>query len=162
MMNEVWVKVGGDKGGGTFKMSLQLANVAHPNSINNTFVFACFEANDSVTNLHDSLDGYRDQVPSRGPHGIDMAVSTTMKVITNKVQLIFQGQCFFVWGLRVPVQNIRTFRGSWSVKHKCSLSVQFDLTCRHCCLWCHVTSTEMQLSPSSPTKRNQSSPPLVH
>ena len=32
------VKIGGDKGGGSFKMSLQLGNVDHPNSIN-TFVF---------------------------------------------------------------------------------------------------------------------------
>ncbi len=60
--DEVWVKFGGDKGGGTLKMSLQIANVAHPNSINNTFVFACFEAHDSVTNLHVALDAYKDQV----------------------------------------------------------------------------------------------------
>ncbi len=53
---------GGDKGGGTFKMSQQIANVAHPNSINNTLVFACFEAHDSVTNLHVALDVYTDQV----------------------------------------------------------------------------------------------------
>ena len=58
----MWVKIGGDKGGGSFKMSLQLGNVDHPNSINNTFVFACFEADDSVTNLHIGLDSYREQV----------------------------------------------------------------------------------------------------
>lgn len=60
--DEVWIKIGGDKGGGSFKMSLQLANIAHPNSINNTFVFACFEANDSVTNLHVGLDNYKHQI----------------------------------------------------------------------------------------------------
>lgn len=58
----MWVKIGGDKGGGSFKMSLQLANVSHPNSITNTFVFACFEANDSVTNLHVGLDCFSDQI----------------------------------------------------------------------------------------------------
>ena len=55
----MWIKIGGDKGGGSFKMSLQLANVTHPNSVKNTFVF---EASDSVTNLHIGLDMYRDQI----------------------------------------------------------------------------------------------------
>ncbi len=59
---EVWIKIGGDKGGGSFQMSLQLANLSHPNSISNTFVFACFEANDSVTNLHVGLDHFKDQI----------------------------------------------------------------------------------------------------
>lgn len=58
----MWIKIGGDKGGGSFKMSLQLANVPHPNSVKNTFVFCCFEASDSVTNLHIGLDMYRDQI----------------------------------------------------------------------------------------------------
>ena len=48
-MDKNW---GRDKGGGSFKMSLQLGNVEHPNSINNTFVFACFEAHDYVTSTH--------------------------------------------------------------------------------------------------------------
>ena len=56
------MKLGGDKGGDSFKMSLQLANVPHPNSIHNTFVFCCFQAGDSVTNLHVALDSYRKQV----------------------------------------------------------------------------------------------------
>ena len=49
--NEVWVKVGGDKGGGSFKMNFQICNVAHPNSVNNTCVFCAFEASDNPTNL---------------------------------------------------------------------------------------------------------------
>ena len=61
---EVWVKMGGDKGGGSFKMSLQLANVLHPNSIHNTFVFSSFEASDTVTNLHVGLDSYKGQIES--------------------------------------------------------------------------------------------------
>lgn len=59
---EVWIKMGGDKGGGSFKMSLQPANVYHPNSIHNTFVFCCFEAADTVTNLHVALDTYSKNV----------------------------------------------------------------------------------------------------
>ena len=59
--DEVWVKIGGDKGGGSFKMSVQIANVPKPNSINNTFVFCSFEAGDSVTNLLVGLAVYQTQ-----------------------------------------------------------------------------------------------------
>ena len=30
--NEIWLKVGGDKGGNSFKMSFQIVNVNKPNS----------------------------------------------------------------------------------------------------------------------------------
>ncbi len=59
---EVWVKLGGDKGGGSFKMNFQLLNVPHPNSVTNTCVFSAFQASDTVTNLHVALDRYSDQV----------------------------------------------------------------------------------------------------
>ena len=49
---EIWVKLGGDKGGKTFKMNFQIVNVPAPNSVRNTSVFNCFEAGDSITNLH--------------------------------------------------------------------------------------------------------------
>lgn len=49
--NEIWLKIGGDKGGGTFKMAIQLINVPNPNSPKNTCVFSIFEAPDSVSNL---------------------------------------------------------------------------------------------------------------
>ena len=60
--DEIWVKIGGDKGGGSFKMSFQICNVPHPNSVENTCVFAAFEASDSALNLHIALDRYKDQV----------------------------------------------------------------------------------------------------
>ena len=59
---EVWVKLGGDKGGNTTKMNFQIVNVPTPNSIHNTCVFCCFAATDNVTNLHSALDRFRDQV----------------------------------------------------------------------------------------------------
>ena len=37
--DEVWIKLGGDKGGGTFKMCFQPLNVMWPNSPENTLVF---------------------------------------------------------------------------------------------------------------------------
>eukprot|EP00731_Ephydatia_muelleri_P014464 Em0008g184a len=60
--SEVWIKIGGDKGGGTFKMNFQIVNIATPNSVHNTCVFCCFAAGDSVTNLHAALDRFKDQV----------------------------------------------------------------------------------------------------
>ena len=44
-------------------MNFQIAvNVAAPNSVHNTCVFCCFEAGDTVTNLHIALDHCKDQV----------------------------------------------------------------------------------------------------
>ncbi len=60
--NEVWLKIRGDKGGGSFKMSTQIANVRHPNSPLNTLVFCAFEAPDTTTNLHIGLDRHRQKV----------------------------------------------------------------------------------------------------
>ena len=41
---------------------MQVVNVAHPNSIQNTCLLAVFEAGDSPVNLHVSLDQFREQV----------------------------------------------------------------------------------------------------
>ena len=60
--DEVWVKIGGDKGGGTMKLNFQICNVKAPNSTQNTCVFAMFEAPDSATNVHLVLERYNHQV----------------------------------------------------------------------------------------------------
>ena len=52
--NEIHVKIGGDHGGGSFKMSYQVANtlaVYNPNSKENTIIFSTFEAKDYRVNL---------------------------------------------------------------------------------------------------------------
>ena len=59
---EIWVKVGGDKGGSSFKMSFQVANVGRPNSPKNTFVFCVFQAPDTANNLHLALERYRSEI----------------------------------------------------------------------------------------------------
>ena len=46
----------------TFKANFQIVNVPAPNSVHNTCVFSCFEAGDSVINLHSALGRYRHQV----------------------------------------------------------------------------------------------------
>ena len=56
--DEIWLKLGGDKGGSSVKASFQIVNVNKPNSVRNSCVFAVFEAPDSVFNLHLALDQY--------------------------------------------------------------------------------------------------------
>ena len=49
--NEIFVKLGGDHGGKSFKMFLQIANVLKPNSKQNTIVIGCFADKDFHANL---------------------------------------------------------------------------------------------------------------
>lgn len=60
--NEIWVKIGGDKGGKTMKFSFQICNSLHPNSPTNTCVFVAFEAVDTRCNLHVAMDRYKSQI----------------------------------------------------------------------------------------------------
>lgn len=59
---EVWIKLGGDKGGGSFKMNFQIVNVESPNAPQNTCVFSIFEGGDSTVNLHVALDRFKDDI----------------------------------------------------------------------------------------------------
>ena len=59
--DEIWVKIGEDKGQGSFKMALQVCNTHMSNASRNTFVFSLFQAGDSPTNLHIALDRHRHQ-----------------------------------------------------------------------------------------------------
>lgn len=60
--DEIWVKLGGDKGGGSVKINFQICNCQKPNSVTNTCVFTAYEAADTKTNLHIALDKYKPQV----------------------------------------------------------------------------------------------------
>ncbi|XP_047140285.1 uncharacterized protein LOC105850260 isoform X1 [Hydra vulgaris] len=62
--SEIHIKIGGDHRGGSFKMSYQVANVATPNSKNNTTVFNIFEAKDYRANLKISLSRHIDEIAS--------------------------------------------------------------------------------------------------
>ena len=53
--SEIWIKLCGDKGHGSFKLTLQLVNTAHPNSPKETVLFSMFKAGDSTLNLHTAL-----------------------------------------------------------------------------------------------------------
>ncbi|RUA07122.1 MAG: hypothetical protein DSY43_00505 [Gammaproteobacteria bacterium] len=65
MRNEVWIKIGGDKGGrptSSMKMCYQVCNVKAPNSRDNTVCFLIYEANDTIINLKTALTQYRSQI----------------------------------------------------------------------------------------------------
>ena len=59
--NESAVKIGGDHGGGSFKLSYQIANVSHSNSTDNT-VYSIFEAKDHRSNVKIGLTRFREQI----------------------------------------------------------------------------------------------------
>ena len=58
----VLVKIGGDHGGNSFKMTYQIVNVDKPNSKENTMVFCMFEAKDYRTNLEVALSMYKKEI----------------------------------------------------------------------------------------------------
>ena len=60
--DELWFKLGGDKGRGSFKFNIQLVNISQPNSVKKTKLLAVFKAGDSTTNLHTALDRYRQHI----------------------------------------------------------------------------------------------------
>ena len=60
--DKIYVKVGGDKGRGSMKICLQICNVQHCNSPENTLILCIFEANDTYANLAIALDGIAQQL----------------------------------------------------------------------------------------------------
>ena len=58
--DEVWIKVGGDHGGGSFKFCLQLLNTQSPNSKENTLVIGCFEGKDYYDNMKIFLNIFKE------------------------------------------------------------------------------------------------------
>ena len=64
--NEVWVKIGADHGGGSFKVCLQILNLDAPNSKEHTVVIGCFEAKDLYPNLVKISGLFREGVQALG------------------------------------------------------------------------------------------------
>ncbi|XP_065654588.1 uncharacterized protein LOC124812501 [Hydra vulgaris] len=118
--SEIHIKIGGDHGGGSFKMSYQVANVATPNSKNNTAVFNIFEAKDYRANLKISLSRHIDEI--------------------RQLQAMkWREKCLlvFIFGDYVFLCAIYSITGA---------------TGRHCCLFCEITSSEMQLNIEARTR----------
>ena len=60
--DQIWLKIGGDHGGDSFKLCLQIVNVKSPNSRHNTFMVTMFNGKDTAENLRRALWHYRHQV----------------------------------------------------------------------------------------------------
>ena len=60
--NEVWIKIGGDHGGSSFKLCLPVCNVEKPNSNENTVAFCCMPAKDLYPNLESLASIYADEI----------------------------------------------------------------------------------------------------
>ena len=60
--NEVWLKIGGDHGQGTFKVCLQVLNTNNPNSKYNTICIGCFCAKDYYQNLATITELFRNDL----------------------------------------------------------------------------------------------------
>ena len=60
--NEINLKIVGDHGGGSFKMSCQVANVENPNQQSNTIVFSISEAKDYCVNITIALEHFKIQI----------------------------------------------------------------------------------------------------
>ena len=61
--DEIHLKIGGDHGGDSFKGSLQVANVEHPNQESNTVIWTIMEAKDYRSNLLLCLERFKSHRP---------------------------------------------------------------------------------------------------
>ncbi len=59
---ELWVKFGGDKGGGSTKFELQICNVEKPNAVNNIILLLIFDGPDNQFNIERTLPDIAFQV----------------------------------------------------------------------------------------------------
>ena len=99
--SEVWIKLGGDKGHGSFKLNLQVVNNTHPNSIRNTTLLALFRAGDSIVNLNTALEQY--QVHIEELQGMQWRLNTTTCLHVKKIHT-----CAFLhrdWKIRMFVSG---------------------------------------------------------
>ncbi len=60
--DELWIKIGGDHGGGSFKICLQVLNTHSPNSPANTIVVLAFSARDYVSNIQIALQPFAEDI----------------------------------------------------------------------------------------------------
>ena len=60
--DEVWVKIGGDHGGESFKMSFQIVNVQQCNALRHIIPFIIFAAKDTAANLCTALQPFVSEV----------------------------------------------------------------------------------------------------
>ena len=112
--NQVWLKLGGDHGGGTFKFVFQIANHVRPNSLENTIPISVFECHDTFANLSTMLSMYTEQIK-------DLQTSTRWKGMSFNVFFFgdyeFQAKCYGLSGasgLRPCLYCLCTKKRPWT------------------------------------------------
>ncbi|XP_064639775.1 uncharacterized protein LOC135495245 [Lineus longissimus] len=110
--DEIWLKIGGDKGGDTVKLEFQIANVENPNAAANTIVYCYYEGSDSYTNLQIAFDRFKEDVKN-------LRLSAWND---KEIRMFLFGDYEFL----TKVYGLSGASG------------------RHPCLWCEVSSQEMQ------------------
>ncbi|XP_071795962.1 uncharacterized protein [Asterias amurensis] len=146
--NEIWLKVGGDKGGNSFKMCFQIVNVNKPNSLENTVVFACYEGTDSLVNLQRTMPAMMEQI----------ALLSTKKWRERSFRLL----CFGDYELLNKLYGINGCNGKFNCvqynEHvyvynvslfNCCLIfsgnvINFLISARYCCIYCTLSKEQMQ------------------
>ena len=69
--DKIWLKIGGDHGGNTFKISWKILNDDKPNAKENTNVIACLQVKDNHENLRTITKIHKDQIEClSSQHGI--------------------------------------------------------------------------------------------
>ena len=119
---EVWLKLGGDKGGGSFKFMFQLANLLHPNSVDNTRLVTCLKAADNAQNLHVCLD--------------------KSKPVIDELQ---DQEDFW----RRKKLRVFMFGG---YEFLCHMYGHMGASCRHFCIYCRITAADAKLPPGQRKK----------
>ncbi|XP_035680009.1 uncharacterized protein LOC118418271 [Branchiostoma floridae] len=114
--DEIWVKVGGDHGGGSFKLTFQLLNRDHPNSRQNTAVFSIFEAKDSRENLMLAIGRYAQELGD------------------------LQGS---KWRAKDGKEHTMRVFGTGDYAFLCLWYGLSGASAVHPCLWCDITKMEM-------------------
>ncbi|XP_078671099.1 uncharacterized protein LOC144911160 [Branchiostoma floridae x Branchiostoma belcheri] len=114
---EIWVKLGGDHGGGSFKMAFQVLNKPNPNSKDNTNVFCVFNAKDSRENLN-------------------LATSRFSSDIRDLQHSKWKCQDGEEYSLRLFAAGDYAYLCLWyGLSGACGLTP---------CLWCHITQEEIR------------------
>ncbi len=158
--DEIWIKLCGDKGGGSFKMCFQICNVPHPNSPANTCAFCVFEAPDSFTNLKVGLQRFQDQVDNLQNRKWRYKLNTTQIVIMLWCVRVYRGKTIrvFLSGDYEFLCNIFGLSGASGKTNNLNIHTSHkNWIGRHNCLWCLVTSEQLRSPPANIPSRSTDS-----
>ena len=135
--DEIWLKVGGDKGGSTFKLSVQLANALAVNSINNTYVITCYQGTDTLANLQVAISRYREQLQELVSTGWKYEIAHLwFKFVHNKMSCLkgtnkFEYFCLVITSFSARCMGYLELQVNL---HNCLALVSYQIFTR-CCLF---------------------------